>query len=92
MGAPEVASVLAHAPATGASFAGERVLDSFAKSKAAGAKSDRSQAGSGHELVKQVIASFAEDFHGCAGGFVVGGLHEYVGHAFTGPVCFQEDG
>ena len=68
------------------------MVATFAARTAAGTEAYRTKAGSGHEFVKDIVTAFAKNGKGFLGGGIVSGLHQDIGHAFTRPVGFQEDG
>ena len=59
---------------------------------ATGTKSDWAQSGAVHQCVEEILATLIEKIEGFLCFDVVGGLHEDIRHALSGPIGFEEGG
>jgi hypothetical protein len=90
--APEVFAALADRPTTGTGFADKRMIMVLAVVAPARAEADRSETGTAHQEVEEVVATRLENSKGGEGVGGIGRLHENVAHAESRPVGFEETG
>jgi hypothetical protein len=87
---PKVFAALADRPTAGTSFADEGMIMVLAVSAPARAEADRSETGTIHQEVKEIVATRLENGKGGKRVCGVGRLHENVAHAESRPVGFEE--